>query len=118
MQGGVRQKDKWYLTRIKVGVRVCGQGVAEPSDKEKTMSNTPHELSQDFAEHADLIHTLKTSDAHFAKLAEIYHEVNRAVHRAETNVEPLEQLAEVELRKKRSLLKDEIATYLSTHPTS
>mgnify|MGYP000309561965 CR=1 FL=1 len=77
------------------------------------MSHTPHELAEEFPEHVEKMSALKVSDAHFAKLFEAYHEVNRAVHRAETNVEPIEQLAEVEIRKKRSLLKDEIAAYLS-----
>ena len=42
-----------------------------------------------------------------------YHEINRQVHRAETNVEPMEELAEVTLRKKRAALKDEIWSILS-----
>ena len=76
------------------------------------MSHTPHELAEEFPEFVEKMSALKVSDAHFAKLAEAYHELNRAVHRAETNVEPLEQLAEAELRKKRSALKDEIYAYL------
>ena len=76
------------------------------------MSHTPHELAEEFPEHVEKMSALKTTDAHFAKMQESYHEMNRAVHRAETNVEPMEQLAEVELRKKRAALKDEIAAYL------
>ena len=76
------------------------------------MSNTPHELAAEFPEFADKMSTLKQSDAHFAKLAESYHEVNRQVHRAETNVEPMEQLAEDQLRKQRAALKDEIYNIL------
>lgn len=76
------------------------------------MSHTPHELAEEFPEFVEKMSALKVSDAHFAKLAEAYHDLNRAVHRAETNVEPLEQLAEAELRKKRSALKDEIYAYL------
>lgn len=72
------------------------------------MSNTPHELHEEFPEFAARITELKTGNAHFAKLAEEYHELNRAVHRAETNVEPIEQLAENDLRKRRSALKDEL----------
>lgn len=72
------------------------------------MSNTPHELAEEFPDKADAISALKQSDAHFAKLADEYHEINRAVHRAETNVEPVEELAEVDMRKKRAALKDEI----------
>ena len=77
------------------------------------MSHTPHELAEEFPDKVDVMHDLKQTDAHFAKLADEYHEVNRAVHRAETNVEPMEELAEVELRKKRALLKDQIWGMLS-----
>lgn len=77
------------------------------------MSHTPHELAEEFPEKVDLMRELKTSDAHFANLADSYHELNRAIHRAETNVEPMEELAEGELRKKRALIKDQIWTMLS-----
>lgn len=77
------------------------------------MSHTPHELHEEFPELAEKMHEMKVSDAHFNKLADEYHEINRAVHRAETNVEPMEELAEVELRKKRMALKDEIYAYLT-----
>ncbi len=77
------------------------------------MSHTPHELAEEFPDKIDLMQALKQSDAHFARLADEYHEVNRAVHRAETNVEPMEELAEVELRKRRGMLKDQIWRALS-----
>jgi uncharacterized protein YdcH (DUF465 family) len=77
------------------------------------MSNTPHELAEEFPDKVETMSQLKQNDAHFSKLADEYHEVNRAVHRAETNVEPLEELAEVELRKKRGALKDEIWNILA-----
>lgn len=82
------------------------------------MSNTPHELAEEFPDKLDLMHQLKTSDAHFARLMDQYHEVNRAVHRAETNVEPTEGLHEGELRKQRMTLKDEIARLLSAAETA
>ena len=72
------------------------------------MTHTPHELHEEFPELADKITEMKAGDAHFARLYDEYHEVNRAVHRAETNVAPVGDLAEVELRKKRALLKDEL----------
>lgn len=77
------------------------------------MSHTPHELAEEFPEKAAAISALKQSDAHFAKLAEDYHEVNRAVHRAETNVEPVSEATESDLRKKRAALKDEIWSLLA-----
>lgn len=77
------------------------------------MSNTPHELHEEFPEYAEKITTLKTGNAHFAKLFEEYHEVNRAVHRAETNVEPTDDFNEGEMRKKRAALKDELYKILA-----
>jgi len=77
------------------------------------MSHTPHELAEEFPEKVEQMSQLKQTDAHFARLADEYHEINRTVHRAETNVEPMEELAEVELRKKRAALKDEIWAILS-----
>ena len=76
------------------------------------MSHTPHELAEEFPDKIDVMHDLKTSNAHFAKLFDEYHEVNRAVHRAETGVEPCDQMAETEMRKKRMQLKDQIAAML------
>jgi len=72
------------------------------------MSHTPHELHEEFPELAGKISEMKAADMHFAKLADEYHEVNRAVHRAETNVEPTGQFNEEEMRKKRAALKDEL----------
>ena len=77
------------------------------------MSHVPHELHEEFPALAERIHALKLSDAHFARLADEYHEINRAVHRAETGVEPTEELAEVQMRKQRMHLKDEIASMLA-----
>jgi uncharacterized protein len=77
------------------------------------MSHVPHELAEEFPDQTDRIHDLKTSNAHFARLADEYHEVNRAIHRAETRVEPISDEAEQDLRRKRLHLKDEIAAMLA-----
>ncbi|CUH52801.1 YdcH family protein [Shimia marina] len=79
------------------------------------MSHTPHELSEEFPEFVEKMSELKVSDAHFAKMAAEYHELNRKVHNAETNVAPREELAEVDLRKRRGVLKDEIYAYLKAN---
>ena len=77
------------------------------------MTHTPHELAADFPDQAELIHRLKGEDAHFAKLAEAYHDINRDIHRMETRVEAGSEMREEELRKKRMALKDEIAAVLA-----
>lgn len=77
------------------------------------MSNTPHTLADEFSGQMDEIHKLKASNPAFAKLLEQYDEVNDKVHLAETNLKPTEQLDEVNLRKRRLQIKDEIAKALS-----
>jgi len=76
------------------------------------MSHVPHELAEDFPEYREKIHTLKETSAHFAKLAEDYHAVNREIHRMETGLQPTAEEFEHELRRKRVFLKDEIAALL------
>jgi len=76
------------------------------------MSHTPHEIAAEFPEKAAKIHALKLSNAHFARLAEEYHEVNRQIHRMETNVEPVSDDTLETLKKQRLHLKDQIAGML------
>ncbi len=76
------------------------------------MSHVPHELLEEFPGHAGTLHRLKTENAHFAKLADAYHDVNRTIHRIETDVEPTSDERATELRKVRMRLKDEIAAML------
>ncbi|MCX7341644.1 MAG: YdcH family protein [Hyphomicrobiales bacterium] len=72
------------------------------------MSHTPHELVEEFPEHVERIRALKQSNAHFAKLAEAYHEINRSIHRAEARIEPVDGMTEEGMRKQRLHLKDQI----------
>jgi uncharacterized protein YdcH (DUF465 family) len=77
------------------------------------MSHPPHELADDFPQDVEKIHELKVSNPHFARLMEAYHDVNRAVHRAESGVEPVDDFTETKMRKERMALKDEIASMLA-----
>lgn len=77
------------------------------------MSHTPHELAAEFPQDVERIHALKLANAHFARLCEQYHEVNRAIHRAETRVEAMGEQQESALRRQRLALKDEIAAMLA-----
>jgi hypothetical protein len=58
------------------------------------------------------MHDLKGANAHFARLCDEYHEVNRAIHRAESRVEVVTEEHESALRRQRLALKDQIATML------
>lgn len=77
------------------------------------MSHVAHELHEEFPEKAEAIHALKASNAHFARIAEEYHTLNRAIHRMETNVEPVDDATLEDAKKKRLALKDEIAGFLT-----
>ena len=77
------------------------------------MSHTPHELAEDFPGAAAAIHDLKVTDAHFARLMDDYHRLNREVHRAETGLEPVDDFTALRMRKERMMLKDQIAALLS-----
>jgi uncharacterized protein YdcH (DUF465 family) len=75
--------------------------------------NTPNELDEMFPAQKSVIQALKQSDQHFAKLADRYHELNRSVHRMETNVEPVsDETMEIE-RKKRLQVLDEISEMIA-----
>ncbi len=76
------------------------------------MSNTPHDITEEFPDQRDRITKLKTSSGRFARLAEEYNELNRAIHRIETRVEPTSEDVEEELKRQRVRLKDEIAQML------
>lgn len=77
------------------------------------MSHVPHELPEEFPDKVELMHDLKMNNAHFARLSDEYHELNRQIHRVETGIEPTSEMFETELRKKRMALKDEIAGMLA-----
>jgi len=77
------------------------------------MSHTPHELAEMFPDDAETIHRLKIENAHFAKLADQHHEINRAIHRIETEIEPASDAHAEELKKQRLGLQDEISEMLA-----
>lgn len=70
--------------------------------------HTPNELTEIFKRDRDLITQLKGEDAHFARLAEEYHEVNREVHRIEAETEAASDERFETLKKQRLSLLDQI----------
>jgi uncharacterized protein YdcH (DUF465 family) len=76
------------------------------------MSHVPHELHDEFPEYEQKLHDLKVSDAHFAKLSDEYHEVNREIHRIESEIEPTSDAYLEDQKKKRLMLLDQISTML------
>ncbi|MCB1890500.1 MAG: DUF465 domain-containing protein [Rhodocyclaceae bacterium] len=72
----------------------------------------PHDLHHEFPEYENEIRDLKMADAHFAKLFDEYHEVNRHVQRVELNAELATDPELEDLKKQRLKLKDELYAML------
>ena len=72
------------------------------------MLHEKHDLIHELPEHRDRIHELKTSNAHFARLFEEYHELDHEIHRIETGIENTSDEYLEEKKKYRLLRKDEM----------
>jgi hypothetical protein len=76
------------------------------------MSHVPHELAEEFPDKVDRMRELRASDTHFLRISDKYHELNRTIHRGETDVEPMGDFHLEDLKKQRLALLDEISSYL------
>lgn len=72
------------------------------------MSLEHHTLLNEFPEHKDKIHSLKTENNHFRKLFDEYHDLDKQVYRMESGEEPTSDDTLEELKKKRLHLKDQL----------
>ena len=75
--------------------------------------HTPNELTAIFKRDRDLLTRLKAEDAHYARLADKYHEVNREVHRIEAETEAASDEHTETLKKQRLALLDEITAIVT-----
>ena len=75
--------------------------------------HTPNELTEIFRRDRDLLTRLKAADAHYARLADQYHDVNREVHRIESEVEAASDERTEALKKQRLALLDEITAIVA-----
>lgn len=76
------------------------------------MLGEKHDLIHEFPEYKDKIHKLKTTNEHFAKLFEEYHEIEHEVRRIEEGVETTsDDYLEIQ-KKKRLNLKDRLLEML------
>jgi hypothetical protein len=76
------------------------------------MYNEQHDLTHEFPEYRERIHELKTHDQHFRLLFDSYHDLDRQVHRAETDVEPMADESLEALKRQRLQLKDQLYALL------
>lgn len=67
-----------------------------------------HDLIHELPEYRDQIHALKTTNKHFARLFEQYHELDHEVRRIEEGAENTSDEYLEERKKMRLKLKDEL----------
>lgn len=72
------------------------------------MLGEKHDLIHELPEYRDLIHTLKTTNRHFAKLFDEYDELDHQVRRCEEGIEVHADEFVETLKKQRLALKDEL----------
>lgn len=77
------------------------------------MTLDPHDLTHEFPAQADKIHALKTSNAHFQKLAQRYEQINKDVVQIEEGVRAADDAHLETLKKERLHLKDQLAALLA-----
>ena len=77
------------------------------------MTHVSHELHDEFPADAEILHKLKVGDAHFAKLAEQYQDLNREIHRIEAGIEAASDVRAEELKKERLSLLDEVSAMIA-----
>lgn len=75
-----------------------------------------HSLATELPEFKDAIHALKLSNAHFAKLFDEYHLVDKEIHRIEQGAEVSSDDYLENLKKKRLHNKDALYAMLQQHP--
>jgi uncharacterized protein YdcH (DUF465 family) len=73
----------------------------------------PHELQDEFPDQASLIERLTKKNYEFGRLAAAYDQVNRHIWRIESEDEPTSDEVLEKLKKRRLLLKDDIAARLA-----
>lgn len=81
-------------------------------------AHTPNELADAFPDQAEALHQLKISNAHFARLAEQHHVVNREIHRIETEIDAASDERLETLKKQRLQLLDTITVLLDAAPAA
>lgn len=81
------------------------------------MRHVAHELYAELPQQADQLHHLRMTDAHFQRIAERYHHVNREIHRIEAEVEAASDFRLEDLKKQRLAMLDEVVEMISKAET-
>ena len=77
------------------------------------MSVEHHDLIHEFPQLKARIHEMKVSDLHFRGLFDEYHELTRSIEKMENEVTPVATRTEVDAKRRRIHLKDELYRLLT-----
>lgn len=77
------------------------------------MLSEHHDLAQEHPEYKAQIHALKMNNAHFAKLFDKYHDLNKDILRIEKEIEAASDERLENMKKERLLVKDEMMGMLA-----
>ncbi|MFY0640722.1 MAG: DUF465 domain-containing protein [Bermanella sp.] len=75
-----------------------------------------HSLANEFPEHKERIHELKSSDMHFHRLFNEYHDVDKDIHRFESGAQATTDDYLDSLKVQRLSLKDKLLAILVAQP--
>lgn len=67
-----------------------------------------HDLLHEFPQFRDQIHELKTSDRHFRKLFDEYHDLTKEIEKMEAEINPVSTRTEEDAKKRRVHIKDQL----------
>ena len=82
------------------------------------MTLEKHDLIHEIPESKEAIHLLKTSNNHFAKLFDEYHDADHAVRRIETGAQNTSDDHLENLKKQRLNLKDQLSGMIRDYESS
>jgi uncharacterized protein YdcH (DUF465 family) len=77
------------------------------------MSHVLHDLHAEFPDDGEILHELKVSNRHFRTVSDRYHDVNKEIHRIESEVEAASDERSEGLKKQRLHILDEVAAMIS-----
>lgn len=72
------------------------------------MQKEKYDLLHELPEHRDTIQVLRSRNAHFARMFDEYHEIDRRIKCIEAEIEPTSDYYLEDKKKRRLKLKDEL----------
>ena len=76
------------------------------------MSHFLHALHAEFPADNEILHSLKLTDPHYAKVADDYHTLNKDIQRIESGIEASSDDRIEEYKKRRLAMLDEVSAMI------